>query len=166
VDKILKEWTKEYEEFGGTGQMNSANDLSNNLTNTIDKLPEMTERKKKIDMHFKIASKILTEIKARSIDKLQDIEEEIMTTKKLTGENKQDFDTIISSVPPASDRESCFFDKLRLVVIIILVMDNLELMESTVSGIEAVHTQSSEVEFLSKVKIMLNKKKVSSFISN
>jgi len=40
-------------------------DLSNNLTMALDKLPQMTERKKKIDMHVKIASKILTEIKSR-----------------------------------------------------------------------------------------------------
>ena len=54
----------------------------------IDKLPQLTEQKKKIDMHVKIASKILTEIKSRSIDKMQDIEDEIMTTRKISGENK------------------------------------------------------------------------------
>lgn len=41
----------------------------------------MTERKKKIDMHINVASKILDDIKRRGIDKLQDIEDEIMTNK-------------------------------------------------------------------------------------
>ena len=44
----------------------------------------MTERKKKIDMHVKVASKILGEIKRRQIDKLQDIEDEIMTQKAMS----------------------------------------------------------------------------------
>jgi hypothetical protein len=38
----------------------------------------MTEKKRKIDMHVSIASKILAEIKRREIDKLQDFEEEAM----------------------------------------------------------------------------------------
>jgi hypothetical protein len=55
----------------------------------------MTEQKKKIDMHVKIASRILTDIKARQLDKMQDIEDEIMTTRKLAGENKQDLINIL-----------------------------------------------------------------------
>lgn len=44
----------------------------------------MTERKKKIDMHINVATKILGEIKRRAIDKLQDVEEEIMTSKVIS----------------------------------------------------------------------------------
>ena len=63
----------------------------------------MQDRKKKIDMHFKLASKMLTEIKSRSIDKLQDIEDEILTTRKLSGENKQDFLNILGLEIPNSE---------------------------------------------------------------
>ena len=45
-------------------------DISSNLTEAMDMIPQMTERKKKIDMHVKIASKILGDIKRREIDKL------------------------------------------------------------------------------------------------
>lgn len=48
----------------------------------------MTERKRKIEMHVKIASKILSEIKRRSIDKLQDFEDELMTSGKLSSGNR------------------------------------------------------------------------------
>lgn len=44
----------------------------------------MTEKKKKIDMHVTVASKILDDIKRRGIDKLQDIEDEIMTSKQIS----------------------------------------------------------------------------------
>lgn len=56
----------------------------------------MTEQKKKIDMHVKIASNILGEIKSRGIDKLQDIEDEIITTRKVSGENKDDLNKILA----------------------------------------------------------------------
>ncbi len=38
----------------------------------------MIERKKKIDMHVAIASKILAEIRRRTLDKVNDFEDEIM----------------------------------------------------------------------------------------
>ena len=96
----------------------------------MDKLPQMTERKKKIDMHFKIASRILSEIKSRSIDKLQDIEDELLTTKKLAGENKQDLDNILSLEVAGGSQDNCsqFFDKLRILTMIIIVSEDLSLM--------------------------------------
>ena len=48
------------------------------MNSAIDAIPQMTEKKRKIDMHVSIATKILQEIKKREIDKLQDFEEEIM----------------------------------------------------------------------------------------
>ena len=65
VDKTLSKWTKEYEAIGDKGGSQMPD-----LSSTMDKLPQMTERKKKIDMHVKIASRILSEIKSRQIDKL------------------------------------------------------------------------------------------------
>lgn len=47
----------------------------------MDQLPQMSERKKKVDMHILIASKMLNEIRARGIDKLQDIEDDILTQR-------------------------------------------------------------------------------------
>lgn len=66
VDKTLNKWTREYEKISGSGAgTNQMTDISSNLTAAIDKLPIMQDRKKKIDMHFKLASKMLTEIKSR-----------------------------------------------------------------------------------------------------
>ena len=45
----------------------------------MDALPEMSARKTKIDMHVHIASRILSEIKRRELNNLQDWEEDIMT---------------------------------------------------------------------------------------
>lgn len=45
------------------------------MSKAIDRIPQLTEEKKKIDMHVQIASSILGKIKSRKLDKLQDIEE-------------------------------------------------------------------------------------------
>jgi len=60
------------------GSTQEISEISTKLTSAMDVLPEMTEKKKKVDMHVDIATKILSEIKRRSIDKLQDIEDEIL----------------------------------------------------------------------------------------
>ena len=70
-------------------------------------------------MHVKIASKILTEIKNRSIDKMQDIEDEIMTTRKISGENKQDLINILGI-------QNDLNDKLRLIIIMILCLKDMD----------------------------------------
>ena len=46
-------------------------------------------------MHVKIASSILQSIKSRELDKLQDIEDEIMSSRKVTGENMGDLERIL-----------------------------------------------------------------------
>lgn len=56
----------------------------------MDAIPIMTEKKKKIDMHVSIASKILYEIKRRGIDKLQDWEDELMKNQCLSSGAKKD----------------------------------------------------------------------------
>ena len=61
VDIAVQQWKQEYDAI-------SKGDSS--LSTAMDQIPQMTERKKKIDMHVQIASKILSEIKRRAIDKL------------------------------------------------------------------------------------------------
>ena len=46
-------------------------------------------------MHVQIASSILGKIKSRKLDKLQDIEEQVISTRKITGENLDDLIEIL-----------------------------------------------------------------------
>lgn len=68
VDKALSSWKQEYELLNR--QQTNLKDLSSSLTSAMDSIPQMTEQKRKIDMHVSIATKILQEIKRREIDKL------------------------------------------------------------------------------------------------
>ena len=69
VTKGLEEWTKEYNKISSSQNQNGAN-ISSSLNMAMDKLPIMQDKKKKIDMHVKLATHLLTEIKSRQIDKL------------------------------------------------------------------------------------------------
>ena len=166
VDASLSEWTREYEKFGGQKQGESMTDLSSDLTNAIDKLPQMTEGKKKIDMHVKLATTILTNIKSRSLDKLQDIEDEIMTTRKLAGENKDDLLTILRKPSQASPDKLSeeFIDKARVLLIMILCFGSkMEELKEYLEIVEGIHTEPLEVEALRKINVMFNKKQVSKY---
>ena len=59
VDKALNEWKAEYDKVSGKGPSSQMGDIGENLSLAVDKLPQMTEAKKKVDMHVKIASRIL-----------------------------------------------------------------------------------------------------------
>ena len=50
-------------------------------------------------------------------------------------------------------------DKARVLTIMILVMTDIEFMEKSVAKVEEVHQLDFEKEILSKIRIMLNKKK-------
>ena len=76
-------------------------------------------------MHVKIASSILQSIKSRELDKLQDIEDEIMSSRKVTGENMGDLERILEKATDQSNNIS-FQDKVRVLLIMILCLENLE----------------------------------------
>ena len=76
----------------------------------------MTERKKKIEMHVQIATKILGGIKRRSIDKLQDFEDDLMTTGKISTGNRIE---LMNYMKHETDKPEEYMDKLRLLLIYI-----------------------------------------------
>ena len=109
-------------------------------------------------MHVKIASKVLREIKERQIDKLQDIEEEAITTRRLVGENKDDLVKILE-FPCSNPKSDHFLDKVRILVIMILCLKDTDELQKYVQMVEEVHKEvAAEVDTIEKVKVMLAKK--------
>lgn len=58
------------------------NDNTERLTNAVNSLPQLLEKKRLIDMHTKVATSILNAIKSRRLDSFFEVEEKIMS--KLT----------------------------------------------------------------------------------
>ncbi|XP_055637438.1 protein sly1 homolog [Toxorhynchites rutilus septentrionalis] len=59
------------------------NDNTARLTNAVNSLPQLMEKKRLIDMHTKIATAILNFIKARRLDSFFELEEKIMSKQAL-----------------------------------------------------------------------------------
>lgn len=59
------------------------NDNTTRLTNAVNSLPQLMEKKRLIDMHTKIATNILNFIKARRLDSFFELEEKIMSKSVL-----------------------------------------------------------------------------------
>ncbi|XP_034474194.1 protein sly1 homolog [Drosophila innubila] len=59
------------------------NDTTARLTNAVNSLPQLMEKKRLIDMHTKIATAILNYIKARRLDSYFEIEEKVMSKQTL-----------------------------------------------------------------------------------
>lgn len=66
IDKAMTQWKEDFDKITADEQ----SDISQSLTSAMDKIPQMTERKKKADMHVQVATKLYNEIKLRGIDAL------------------------------------------------------------------------------------------------
>ena len=150
-----------------TGSKQSAN-ISDDLTHALDKLPVLTEKKRKVDMHLKVASYIFKQIQERSLDKLQDIEEEIISSGTIKGENKENLIGYLKNnqdFPYADDpfANNLFSDKIRLAIIMILCLKNLDEMDEYVKLLEQTHGHEAEQGTIEKIRKMATKKRVSEY---
>lgn len=59
------------------------NDNTEKLTNAVNSLPQLLEKKRLIDMHTKIATNVLNSIKSRRLDSFFEFEEKIMSKQTL-----------------------------------------------------------------------------------
>jgi len=119
VNKSFDAWKKEYDRINSSTSA-GVSDISSALTSAMDALPAMTEKKKKVDMHVQIASKILSEIKRRELDKLQDFEDEIMKSTKLSSQCLTDLMAYFKN--PIATTEH-FTDRMRILTIIAMCLD-------------------------------------------
>ena len=106
----------------------------------------------------------MSEIKSRQIDKLQDIEDEILQSKKVSGENRQDLENLLGIEVPNShlpENKQQFMDKVRLLIIMILCLKDMGLLEQMMQKVMQIHSDPQEVETLQKVKKMFIKRQVS-----
>jgi hypothetical protein len=58
--------------------------MTNNLANALDMVPEMTEKKRRIDLHTNIATHLLTEVKNRQLDKYFELGSTMLLNRHLS----------------------------------------------------------------------------------
>lgn len=111
----------------------------------MDKIPQMTEKKKKLDMHVQTATKILSEIKRRSIDKLQDFEDELMSAGRLSGQNRTE---VMNYLKGESDKQEVYNDKLRLIMVAVMCGNEMGEIRQMIEVVKEVHRDRYDEEFV------------------
>ena len=100
------------------------------MNDAMDALPEMQGKKKMIDMHISIASKILKDIGSRSIMELSEFEEEIMgASGRLTAQTKTKLFEYLEKETLSSEQLT---DKIRLLIIMAQCLNDQATVEQAI----------------------------------
>ncbi|EEA08152.1 Sec1 family protein [Cryptosporidium muris RN66] len=83
VAELLNDYNKKLAELNYNNE--DSTQVASNLAIAIHALPEMTEKKRSIDIHTNIATALVNEIKKRELDKLFEIEESYDTIPTVSG---------------------------------------------------------------------------------
>jgi hypothetical protein len=118
VANAVHEAIEDYKKKSATMSSNQGEDdptqaLAPGLAAAINALPEMTEKKRSIDMHTNIATALLAEIKARELDRYYEMEDQF---------SSQSVSTSIKSMEEllADPRRGTLLDKTRAVMCLYL----------------------------------------------
>ncbi len=96
-------------------------------------------------MHVQIATKILSEIKRRSIDKLQDFEDELMTTGRLSSANRTE---IMQYMRRETDKVDEVQDKMRILIICIMCGQDSREVKEIIDIVKTLHKDKWEDAFV------------------
>ncbi|KAK6587838.1 hypothetical protein RS030_81200 [Cryptosporidium xiaoi] len=110
VSELLSEYNKKLSELNYSNE--DSTQMANNLVVAINSLPEMTEKKRSIDTHTNIATRLVDEIKKRELDKLFEIEESFDNIPTVSG-CINEIDNLFNS---NTDKTFLTLDKLRVVL--------------------------------------------------
>ncbi|CAK8999931.1 unnamed protein product, partial [Durusdinium trenchii] len=77
VPKAIEEFEKKRAEMSSSGWQDGSQALAPGLAAAINALPEMTEKKRSIDMHTNIAHALVAEVKARELDRYYELEDQL-----------------------------------------------------------------------------------------
>jgi len=105
----------------------------------------MTERKKRIEMHVQIASRILADIKRRGIDELQEFEDDIMTTGRLSAANKAKANEMLKK---ETSKPEEIRDKIRLLLINIMCGQDLPDIKGMIDTVRSLHADHLDEGFI------------------
>ncbi|ALC38230.1 Slh [Drosophila busckii] len=126
------------------------NDTTARLTNAVNSLPQLMEKKRLIDMHTKIATAILNYIKARRLDSFFELEEKIMSKQTL---DKPLLDLLRD--PEFGQAE----DKLRLYIIYYICAQQLPEaeLERLREALQAAGCDLSALAYVQRWKALMNR---------
>merc|ERR1711871_864612 len=95
VQEALEDFNRKREEMqmSGDGDGMGADSMTAGIAAAMNALPEMTEKKRSIDMHTNVATTLLNKIKARELDHYYEIEDQF--TSQSVGTSVSQLDQLL-----------------------------------------------------------------------
>eukprot|EP00742_Colponemidia_sp_Colp-10_P008971 GILJ01009747.1.p1 GENE.GILJ01009747.1~~GILJ01009747.1.p1 ORF type:complete len:627 (+),score=102.30 GILJ01009747.1:99-1979(+) len=159
ADGLLAEYKREMEDMGKRAGGDSL-EAAAGLASLVDSLPEMTEKKKRVDMHIGIATALLQAIQARDIDKFVEVELDLLSSRNLSPQERTAFTTLLSE-----QSKGLVEDKLRALMILFLAKDSISAsdFETFENILRDAGADLSPLQFVKQVKAIRNLKPVAGF---
>jgi len=107
-------------------------DMAPGLAAAMNALPEMTEKKRSIDMHTNIAMALMSEIKARELDKYYELEDQF--TSQSVGTSIKSMDELLSE-----SQKGTLLDKTRALMCLYLAKPTIETakLQGLIEGLQS-----------------------------
>ena len=125
VDERLQQYRKAMDEISAGGaaplEAEALGNATKALQSTIAQLPELQEKKRLLDMHTSIATEMLGQIKARSLDSFYALEETLLEGRALSADDRQTLSQLLDpSGGGAEAQGGTAEDRLRLLLLVAL----------------------------------------------
>jgi len=116
LDTEIKEFDKKRREMTVSGEDDGMGDLTSGLASAFSAIPEMTEKKRSIDMHTNIMTALLDQVKIRELANFYNTEDQL---------SSQSVGTSISQVEQllAEGQKGSVLDKTRALMVLYLAKD-------------------------------------------
>ncbi|CAL1150513.1 unnamed protein product [Cladocopium goreaui] len=151
VPKAIEEFEKKRAEMANTGGEDGAQALAPGLAAAINALPEMTEKKRSIDMHTNIAHALVAEVKARELDRYYELEDQLPS---------QSLGTSISQLEQLlnASQKGTLADKLRAIMILVLTKPSVsqQQLQGLVDAYENTGGDAAGVRYLQYLQSIRN----------
>lgn len=152
VHEAIEEFEKKRAEMSKSGASEDPSQvMAPGLAAAINALPEMTEKKRIIDMHTNIATALLNEVRARQLDRYFEMEDQF---------SSQSLSTSVSQLEQLLNTKSkgTALDKLRTLMVLYLTKSNItqQQLNTLTSGLQAIGGDVSGLSFLQHLASLRN----------
>merc|ERR1719198_2002816 len=129
--------------MNATNEEDPTQTLAPGLAAAINALPEMTEKKRSIDMHTNIAMALMSEIKARELDKFYELEEQF--SSQSTASSVKAMEELLSEA-----QKGTLLDKTRALMCLYLSKPSIEQakLQGLIEGLAAAGGEIDAMTYL------------------
>jgi len=152
VHEALEAFNAEREKLNAnSGDDDPSQSLISGLGAALNALPEMTERKRSIDMHTNIATALVSEVRARGLDRYYELEDQF---------SSQSLGSSIAALTElmADAQQGTVLDKTRALMVLYLTKPSITpaQLQGLIDGLQAISGDTSGMSYLKYLSSMRN----------